>query len=244
MNEPLYARIARALAQKITAGELLPGGALPPEAELCRLYSASRHTVRSALRELTDLGLVNSRHGVGSFVAEAGVRRGGFDQSLDSIDDLVQLAESNQRVVMKVDEVVADHALAREIGCAPGTRRAHFASIRLDVDPAQPPICWTDNYVDPAYAGVEAMVRENPSALVSTLIEQSYGRRSVEVHQSITAVGVPAALAEVLKAPPDSPALKIVRNYLDRRGITFETTVTIHPLGRFQLQMVLRRKRD
>ena len=73
------------------------------------------------------------------------------------------------------------------------------------------------------------------------MIEKYYGRRSAEVHQSITAVGVASELSEVLQVEPGSPALKIVRRYLDRVGETIETTISIHPANRYTFSMVLKR---
>ena len=240
MSETRYAQIARDLAEGIASGKFPVGSLLPSELALCDQYEASRHTVRAALRELTDLGLVSRRKGVGSRV-EASQRPAGYDHSLASLEDLVQLAATNIRVVKKIDEVVADRDLAKAIGCAPGSRWMHIASIRQGAKRTEAPICWTDNYVDVAYAGLRKLVRRYPTALISDLIEKQYGRRSAEVQQSITAVAIPPALADELQVPIGSPALRIMRRYVDRAGEAFETTISIHPAGRFTFSMVLKR---
>jgi len=56
----------------------------------------------------------------------------------------------------------------------------------------------------------------------------------------VTATGVPARIASELKVEPGSPALKIVRRYLDRAGECFSTTISIHPEGRFKFSMTLK----
>ena len=240
MSEPLYAQITRDLAEGIASGRFPAGSLLPSELALCSEYQASRHTVRAALRELTDLGLVSRRKGVGTRV-EAWQRPIGYDHSLASLDDLVQLAATNLRVVKKIDEVVADRELARAIGCTPGSRLLHIASIRQDREKADAPICWTDSYVDNAYSGLRKLVRRNPTALISDLIEKQYGRRSAEVQQSIMAVAISPALADELRVTPGSPALKIVRRYVDRVGEAFETTISIHPAERYTFSMASKR---
>ena len=58
--------------------------------------------------------------------------------------------------------------------------------------------------------------------------------------RSVTATGVPARIASELKVEPGSPALKIVRRYLDRAGECFSTTISIHPEGRFKFSMTLK----
>lgn len=63
-----YRRIAAALREQITSGELAPGAALPSEAALVRQYGVSRGTARQALSELEGTGLVVAVHGKGRFV--------------------------------------------------------------------------------------------------------------------------------------------------------------------------------
>ncbi len=240
MSDPLYAQVAKSLAEAIASGRHPVGTLLPSEAALCEQFGASRHTIREALRELVASGLVSRLNGVGTRV-DAIQKSAVYDQSLASLDDLVQMAATNLRVVKKVDEVVADRALAAEIGCEAGSRWMHIASTRADTNPRRPPICWTDNYVLPKYAGIRKHIRRDPKALISELIERHYGWQSAEVHQSITAVGVPAAVAGELAVEPGSPALKIIRRYVDRAGECYSTTVSIHPEGRFKFSMVLKR---
>lgn len=240
MSESLYARVARELAEGIATGRFTTGTLLPSEAALGEQYGASRHTIRAALRELLELGLVSRRKGVGTLV-ESRPKAAGYDSSLASLDDLVQLAAQNVRVVKKVDDVIADRDLARDIGCEPGSRWMHIASVRADSHPGRPPICWTDNYVLPQYSGVRKLIKRDPRALISELIEKQYGRRSTEVHQTITATGVPRAIAAELGVEPGSPALKITRRYVDRSGESFSTTISVHPEGRFKFSMVMKR---
>jgi GntR family transcriptional regulator len=70
MAEPLYRRIAHELRQRIQAGELAPGAQLPTELELREQFEASRNTVRDAIKWLVSNGLVETRPGQGTFVAE------------------------------------------------------------------------------------------------------------------------------------------------------------------------------
>ena len=52
----------------IRRGELRPGDRMPPERELAELLGVSRPTVREALRALSILGIVRSRHGSGTYL--------------------------------------------------------------------------------------------------------------------------------------------------------------------------------
>src|SRR5439155_15824464 len=54
----------------ILGGELKPGQRLPPERELARQIGVSRPSVRAGLRSLRAKGLLKTRHGAGTFVAD------------------------------------------------------------------------------------------------------------------------------------------------------------------------------
>jgi GntR family transcriptional regulator, phosphonate transport system regulatory protein len=65
----LFTAIAEALRTEIAAGQYRPGDRLPSEAGLADRFGVNRHTVRRALSELADAGLVHARRGAGVFVA-------------------------------------------------------------------------------------------------------------------------------------------------------------------------------
>jgi GntR family transcriptional regulator len=68
--EPMYKQIAEDLRRQIDTGELAPGSQLATEIELRETYSASRNTVRDAIKWLTTHDLVETRPGQGTFVKE------------------------------------------------------------------------------------------------------------------------------------------------------------------------------
>ena len=70
MPDPLYRQIAEDLRQRIESGQLGHGDQLPTELELRERYDASRNTVRDAVKWLTTRGLIQTRPGQGTFVAE------------------------------------------------------------------------------------------------------------------------------------------------------------------------------
>lgn len=69
-NKPMYRQIADALREKINAGELKPGDALPTESSLQEAFGVSRVTVRQALKRLTEEQIVESIQGSGTYVKE------------------------------------------------------------------------------------------------------------------------------------------------------------------------------
>lgn len=86
----LWIAIADTLKEEIATGRRRAGDRLPTEAELSERFGVNRHTVRRALAQLADEGLVTSRRGAGAFVASAPAldyplgRRVRFRQNLEA----------------------------------------------------------------------------------------------------------------------------------------------------------------
>lgn len=235
-----FTDIARELTEDIASGRLPVGSLLPTELELCERYETSRHTVRAALRELQQLGLVSRRKNVGTRV-ESMRPINGFRPSLASVDDLVQFGSTHVRVVQTIEKVTATGALAKQLGCVNGTLWLRISSLRLVGDAKSLPIGWTDVYIDPAYEEIGDSVRTSPDTLISSLIEAQYGRRIAEIQQNIQAIKVPERMARALRIDSGAVALRIVRRYLDAAGGAFEVSISVHPAERFSVSMRLRR---
>jgi DNA-binding GntR family transcriptional regulator len=219
------------------------GSLLPTEFELCDQHRASRYTVRKALDELQELGLISRRKNVGTRV-EAARPTAGFTQSIATVDELAQFGAAHVRTVREVREVVADLALAEELGCPGGTRWLCISSLRMDGGKKSRPLCWTDVYIDAAYADIGELVRESPETLISSLIESRHGRRIARIRQDVRAVGMPKDLGETLRSEAGSPTLKITRRYFDSDDQVFEVSVSWHPADRFTFSMQMERGRE
>jgi GntR family transcriptional regulator len=70
MADPMYWQIAQDLRQAIESGELRPGEQLPTELDLREKYSASRNTIRDAIKWLANRALIETRPGQGTFVVD------------------------------------------------------------------------------------------------------------------------------------------------------------------------------
>lgn len=68
-RETLWSAIAATLRAEIAEGAYAPGARLPTEAELSARFGVNRHTLRRALANLAETGVVLSRRGSGVYVA-------------------------------------------------------------------------------------------------------------------------------------------------------------------------------
>ncbi|CAG9268766.1 GntR family transcriptional regulator [Paraburkholderia unamae] len=234
-----HSEIARQLTEAIRSGQYQVGALLPTELELCEQFGTSRHTVRAALQELQQLGFVSRRKNVGTRVESS--RPTGAYQALATVDDLALFGATHVRVVRNIQQTVVDLDTARELGCVGGSRWLQISSLRMDEANSGEPIGWTDVYIEPGYKEVGDMIRAAPNTLISSLIETHYGRQIAHIQQEIHAVAVDAALAGELNVDAGTPALKIIRRYMDSSNQIFEISVSIHPADRFTFSMQLTR---
>ena len=235
-----YERVARDLVEAISGGRYPVGSRLPTELELCEQFGASRNTVRAALRELQDLGLISRNKKAGTRV-ESAQPTSGYRHSFDSVDELVQFGARHRREVKAIQEVTADRALAKKLRCPAGKVWLRISSVRLDAEGVA--VGWTDVYVDPAFSEIAQIVRAQPETLISRLIESRYGRRIAAIRQEIRGKLIPAALATALGAKIGSAGLEVVRFYDDTAGDTIEVSVSVHPADRFTVVTKLTRER-
>ena len=69
--DSLYKQLSKSLNRAIQQGLLTPGDALMPERELASRLNMSRITVRKAIDQLVEIGLLTKRQGAGTIVAES-----------------------------------------------------------------------------------------------------------------------------------------------------------------------------
>lgn len=244
--ETRHALVARSLAEAISSGTYPVGTLLPTEIELAERFGVSRATVRTALSNLQQLGLVSRKRNVGTRV-EASVPAqdsAGYMHSLATVDDVLQYAAETHRWVQEIANEVADDELAARLQCRPGRRWLRVSSLRVVTDaPRTPPICWTDVYVNAGYADVvRKHVKSYPNA-IGSLLEEKAGKHIAEVVQSIRAVELPARMAKPLQAEAGAPALEITRRYVESNNSVLLVTISIHASERFEYTMRLKRQR-
>jgi DNA-binding GntR family transcriptional regulator len=232
-----YERVAEALigdkpARRIGVGETLPG-----ELELAARYAVSRHTVREALRRLEELGLIDRQQGVGTVVRSRQPTQS-YVQAVRSPAELLQYPPDSKLIVVGTGDVRAGRRLARQMGCATGTRWFRISCIRRLKD-SKAPICWVDVYVLPEYASIADVVgRRGP---VYEAIEQRFGQQVAAVDIDLRAGSIAPEIATTLDVPPGTPSLTVIRRYLGPDRRLFEVSVSEHPADRYTYSLQLKR---
>jgi DNA-binding GntR family transcriptional regulator len=237
---PLYRKLVGALRAEIQSGVFPVGALLPTEAELRVRFGVSRHTVREALRQLRDEGLVASRQGAGTTVISPDASER-FVHEVDSIADLIAYAEELQIQVDSSVMVSADAELAARLECPLGQKWLRVIGFRYPTG-QKTPAAWTEIYIHADYAGVALYLGRRPGPIY-LWIEEMYGALVQEVEQIFTGAVVPEDAAGPLKLAAGSPVIEARRNYVLAGGKLALIAFTVYPADRFRHAMVLRRTR-
>lgn len=232
-KRPRYQLVAEELLQGIENGAYAVGDLLPSEAQLCEQHGVSRHTVRSAIRELAERGLLSAQPGVGTRVVSR--KMGQYTQIMKEISDLTGYVKETTRQVLDLKVLTADTADIPLPG-DPDAQWHMFEAVRQLVD-EEVNIAWTQVFVLPQYAETLSDVTENQ--LVNTLIEKRFGTRTTNLRQAIKAIACPEHAARWLGLEPGDPALSVLREYVSEEDGVYEVSWSIHPPERFESKMEL-----
>ena len=235
---PRHREIADALRERIASGAYALGARLPTEAQLAHAFAASRPTLRQALAALSGEGLIVRRPRTGSVVI-ATRPPVLLAHAVSSVGELLDYPGETRRTVLATGFVTADAALARELHCPPGKDWFRITTLR-SLLPSGLPLCWTETYVLPQYAGVTRH-RYHLTVPVCEQIVELYGESIERADVEIYAAALPARMARRLRAGADSPAMVVMRTYLGKAGEAFQTSVSTHPESRYRYRFELRR---
>jgi GntR family transcriptional repressor for pyruvate dehydrogenase complex len=97
----------------VAAGTYSIGDRLPAEGELCTLFDVGRSTLREAMRVLANRGLVDVRHGGGTFVAATEPRES-FEERLGRAA-LAEIYEARLHLERPLAELAAERRDARDV---------------------------------------------------------------------------------------------------------------------------------
>jgi len=100
---PLYHQLAEQLSSAIRGGQLEPGDPFENELAMCERLGLSRPTVRRAIQEMVDQGLLVRRRGVGTTVANRKVHRRFELSSL--FDELKRAGRTPRTTVLQLERV-------------------------------------------------------------------------------------------------------------------------------------------
>lgn len=213
---PLYLRLKALIQSAVHDGRLRANDALPSEREIANMLEISRVTVRKALSDLVDEGVLTQRRGSGTFVTHSATR---VEQRLSRLTSFTEdmlargLTPSVKWLLKQVAPPTPEEAMV--LGLSTGERVVRLRRLRLAND--QPMAL--------ELAVVPARLLPTPEAIGSSLYValEAAGARPVRALQRLSAESLSPEDAQLLGVSNGAPALHIERiSYLqDGRPVEF-----------------------
>jgi GntR family transcriptional repressor for pyruvate dehydrogenase complex len=136
----LVGEIVESLAGSIREGRLQPGEKLPTEAEIMARFDVSRTVVRESLSKLQASGLVETRHGIGTFVLQP-QNAGNFKitaEDFATVADVISVLELRISLETEAAGLAAQRRTPENLKAMEAALRAFHDSISLDSDAVPP----------------------------------------------------------------------------------------------------------
>ncbi len=211
---PLYEQMADNIRQLIVAGEITAGEALPSERKLIEITGTSRVTIRKAIDQLIDEGLLFRRQGAGTYIAEQIEQSG--EELTGFTTDAKHRGESPTSLWLVRTVATPTEDEARHLSISLGDRVARLGRVRVsDGEP-----------LAIEHAVVPIALLPNPDSVQESLysILKKNGNHPVSGTQKLCAALATPTEAGLLSISENSEILRIERNTFLADGTPVEYT--------------------
>src|SRR6476619_6933165 len=210
---PLYHQLAEQLSHAITVGELQPGDPFENEIAVAERLQVSRPTVRRAIQELVDQGLLVRRRGLGTTVATSKVHRKFELTSL--YDDLLRDRREPRTTVLK-HEIGTNERAASALDLPADTPLLNLTRVR---SAGETPLALMRNWLPPALSD---LTREDLETQGLYAALRDRGVKPVVAQQSIGARMPTSLERRQLEIRGSQPVLTMTRMSFDSGGKAVE----------------------
>ncbi len=208
MTGPRFQWLASELRERIALGDYSRTGALDSEAELARRYSVSRVTVRRALEDLREEGLITARRGSGWYVVSGAsfgqsLALGTFQHAQSAVSEAgVPLA----RKVTGYEYTAAPGDVSRLLAITPGSETLRISTVRFA---GKHPLDVAVEWVPLEFGAPVSRAQAQEPGVWETL--RRNGHTIDLVRQSIAAGAASARTAPLLEVAAGTPVLLVRR---------------------------------
>lgn len=231
--------IAAELLQELTGGKYQLGDRYPTEAELQARFNVGRHSIREALKLLTEQGLLGRRRKTGTFVlATAAVTP--YVHSLRDLRGLLDFAENTELQIQHIGGVTADKNILGDLDDVVDRNWLRIAGLRV-VRGSDLPLCWAEIITPKRLCPPREQLVASPRAVYEEIMVHN-GLRIEYVEQEVSATLLPAAMMDLLRVEGSNAALMVRRRYVAHTGETFEISYNTYPANRFKIRNIIRQR--
>lgn len=117
-SKKIYIEVIEQIKALLQSGEIKPGDQLPPERDLAEYMGISRVSVRQALAVLEALGIVEIKHGQGTFISLSEGNTGNLDLLLSNIikeSDPMDILDARKIIEVDIAGIAAEQRTEQDL---------------------------------------------------------------------------------------------------------------------------------
>ena len=200
-GEPAYKRIQNSIRVRVKAGELKPGDLVDSERSLAKAHRVSLMTARHALADLAREGVVERRHGAGTFVATPKIH---FNKLMSYTEQMASRGLTARSRVVSCSTIAGEPEIAARLAIPTGGKLFRVERVRQAGDePFALETCYLSAEDFPGLNGN----RLERGSLFSSL-ENDYSTVIAYADEEIDATDADAKTADLLKVSRGTPLLR------------------------------------
>ncbi len=215
INKPLYARIQEYIAERILSGKLAPDTKIQSERDFSDDLGVSRMTVRRAITELVNEGLLERKHGSGTYVARPKITY----ESLELANYVLAMQRRNSAVasqLLEFGQVIASRRLAESLQIEIGAPIYRVAMLRFA---NRVPVILERVFV-PCARCPELEEWDMEKNSLQDLLTDAYHIQTGRISQTVEAVVAVDTVAQQLRVEEGFPLLMLSRVMYERAAET------------------------
>lgn len=232
-KQPLYDQLVDLLSDKIQ-NEMHPGDALPSERDLAETYGLSRTTVRLAMSELEELGLVTRKHGKGTFVSSVSRDTTDLMGTYSFTDQMRSLGRVPHTEVLDFEVREASKFVAQNMDLRLG--EAVFRMRRLRSADGVPMMLERTYMPVKVFDSLTQHMVESKS--LYEIVEQDFRMKIKTAEEAFGARAARPDEAKLLKIDEDAPVLHLVRTTYNSKNVVIEYTRSVARADMFEYKIV------
>ncbi|BDR60046.1 GntR family transcriptional regulator [Lactobacillus xylocopicola] len=221
MPKPLYQQVIFDLEKQIR--KMKPNARLPSERQLLVKYGVSRNTIRLALQELEERGLIYRLHGKGTFVSSVFLNQpniGGMYSFSEEVTRAGQKATTQNR---SLELVVPSQHIMEQLNMAANERAYKLVRLRLANNE---PRIYSTTYL-PEKLFPDLKMADLQEETLYGVLKRKYNQISVMAFEDVQAVSLNKEESSYLDEKMGSSSLKIFRKTINDKNVPVEFTISL-----------------
>ncbi|WEV71179.1 GntR family transcriptional regulator [Lactobacillus sp. ESL0785] len=227
MQKPLYRQVISDLEMRIS--KLKANDKLPSERKLLMQYGVSRNTIRLALQDLEQRGLIYRLHGKGTFVSSMYLDQPNIGGMYSFSEEIKRAGQKATTKNQSLELVTPSEQIAKQLNLVSDEQTYKLVRIRLANDEPQ---IFSTTYL-PKKLFPDLKLSDLQADTLYSVLKSKYSQLSVMAFEDVQAVNLSATESKFLAEKAGAASLKIYRKTINDKNVPIEFTISLARSDKF-----------